>query len=169
MRKIRRFLSVSGMANVEQTLKEIVQWKPERNIFFDMTACAGSCVNGPKASHEYFTRSPPIRSHAIRQPGCEGPRQISLDISRHYEARTIIQSEYTELQLTEALRTLGKYSAEDELNCGGLRIRFLPRLCTRADRWQRGAHDVRHIHTQAGAEKSLCAAAKYAVRRCHCR
>lgn len=114
-----QFLSVSGMENVEQTLKEIVQWKPDRSVFFDMSACAGSCVNGPKASHDTSLARRRYEVMQCASSGCEGPRQISLDISRHYEARTIIQSEYTELQLTEALRTLGKYSAEDELNCAG--------------------------------------------------
>jgi hypothetical protein len=39
--------------------------------------------------------------------------------NRHYSASPVARNEYSELQLQEALRTVGKYSAEDELNCGG--------------------------------------------------
>jgi len=47
-----QFMAISGMPNVEQTLKDISKWKPEHSIFFEMSACAGSCVNGPKAARD---------------------------------------------------------------------------------------------------------------------
>jgi transcriptional regulator with PAS, ATPase and Fis domain len=84
-----------------------------------MSACAGSCVNGPKASLD--TSLARRRNEVIQRarPGGEAPRQLSIDLAHHYEAVEITHHEYTELQLTEALRTLGKHSAEDELNCAG--------------------------------------------------
>jgi iron only hydrogenase large subunit-like protein len=114
-----QFMSISGMPNVEQTLKDISQWKPEHNIFFEMSACAGSCVNGPKAARN--TSVAPRRYDIVHyaKPAGELPRQISLEIAHHYEASPVIRNEYTELQLSEALRTVGKYSADDELNCAG--------------------------------------------------
>jgi iron only hydrogenase large subunit-like protein len=114
-----QFLSVSGMENVEQTLKEIVQWKADHSIFFEMSACAGSCINGPKASLDISLARRRNEVIQCARPGIEAPRPVSLDIAHHYEAVQITQNEYTELQLTEALRTVGKHSAEDELNCAG--------------------------------------------------
>jgi PAS domain-containing protein len=114
-----QFLSVSGMKNVEQTLKEIVEWKTDHGIFFEMSACDGSCINGPKASLDTSLARRRYEVIQRAKPRGETPRQASFDVTHHYEAVTITQREYSELQLTEALRTVGKHSTEDELNCAG--------------------------------------------------
>jgi|CZKF01.1.fsa_nt_gi iron only hydrogenase large subunit-like protein len=114
-----QFMAFSGIANVEQALKGISEWKPEHNIFFELTACAGSCVNGPKAAR---TTSVARRRYDIlhyAKSGSEHPRKLALGIAGHYAASPIARNEYSEMQLQEVLRTVGKYSAEDELNCGG--------------------------------------------------
>ena len=114
-----QFMSFSGLANVEQALKGIAEWKPEHNIFFELTACAGSCVNGPKAGRNTSVARRRYDILHYAKPAGEFPRKLSLGIDRHYEASPVARNEYSELQLQEALRTVGKYSAEDELNCGG--------------------------------------------------
>ena len=114
-----QFMSFSGLANVEQALKGIAEWKPEHNIFFELTACAGSCVNGPQAGRNTSVARRRYDILHYAKPAGEFPRKLSLGIDRHYEASPVARNEYSELQLQEALRTVGKYSAEDELNCGG--------------------------------------------------
>jgi len=116
-----QFMAISGMSNVEQalTLKDISNWKSGQRVFFEMSACAGSCVNGPKAARDTSLARRRYGVIQYARPAGELPRQVSLDIAHHYEAAPVIRNEYTELQLQEALRTVGKYSAEDELNCAG--------------------------------------------------
>jgi iron only hydrogenase large subunit-like protein len=114
-----QFLAISGMPNVEQALKEISTWKPEHSIFFEMSACAGSCVNGPKAARDTSLTRRRYDVIQYARPAGEFPRKLSLDIACEYAASPVIRKEYSELQLQEALRTIGKYSAEDELNCSG--------------------------------------------------
>ena len=113
------FMSFSGISNVEKALKDISVWKPEHNIFFELTACAGSCVNGPKArsSKSVALRRYEIVNYAKLPDNL--PREASIEITRHYTAAPVARAEYSEVQLLEAMRTVGKYSAEDELNCGG--------------------------------------------------
>ena len=114
-----QFMSFSGLANVDQALKGISEWKPDHNIFFELTACAGSCVNGPKAARN---KSVARRRYDIvhyAKLAADLPRKLSLGIDGQYSANPVARNEYSELQLQEALRTVGKYSAEDELNCGG--------------------------------------------------
>jgi iron only hydrogenase large subunit-like protein len=114
-----RFMSFSGLSNVEQALKGISEWKPEHNIFFELTACAGSCVNGPKAARNTSVARRRYDIVHYAKPAAEFPRKLSLGIDGHYDASPVARNEYSELQLQEALRTVGKYSVEDELNCGG--------------------------------------------------
>jgi iron only hydrogenase large subunit-like protein len=114
-----QFMSFSGISNVEQALKGVSEWKPEHNIFFELTACAGSCVNGPKASRKSSVARRRYDIVHYAKPAADLPRKLSLGIEGHYAASPVARNEYSELQLQEALRTVGKYSAEDELNCGG--------------------------------------------------
>jgi iron only hydrogenase large subunit-like protein len=114
-----QFMSFSGLANVEQALKGISEWKPEHNIFFELTACAGSCVNGPKAARNTSVARRRYDIINYAKPAAELPRKLSLGIDGHYAASPIPRNEYSEQQMQEALRTVGKYSVDDELNCGG--------------------------------------------------
>jgi iron only hydrogenase large subunit-like protein len=114
-----QYMAFSGLANVEQALKGIAEWKPEHNIFFELTACAGSCVNGPKAAHNISVARRRYEILHYAKPSAEFPRTLSLGIDRQYTSSPVARNEYSELQMQEALRTVGKYSAEDELNCGG--------------------------------------------------
>jgi PAS domain-containing protein len=113
------FVAVSGMDNVGQALRDVLKWTPERSIFFEMSACAGSCINGPKAARitSVARRRYDIVQHA--KLAIEFPRKPSLSIAEQYDAAPAARNEYSELQLQDALRTVGKYSVEDELNCGG--------------------------------------------------
>jgi iron only hydrogenase large subunit-like protein len=114
-----QYMAFSGLANVEQALKGIAEWKPEHNIFFELTACAGSCVNGPKAAHNTSVARRRYEILHYAKPAGEFPRTLTLGIDRQYTASPVARNEYSEQQMQEALRTVGKYSAEDELNCGG--------------------------------------------------
>jgi iron only hydrogenase large subunit-like protein len=112
-------MSFSGIANVEQALKGIAEWRPEHNIFLELTGCAGSCVNGPKAARNRSIARRRFEVLEYARPADDAPRAGSLAQTRPYAAAHVARNEYSEMQITEALRSVGKYSVEDELNCGG--------------------------------------------------
>ncbi len=114
-----KFLAVSGMENVEQTLKDLSKWNPEHGIFFEMSACTGSCINGPKALRETSVAQRRYEVVQYAKPATGSARKQPIEISQLYEAAPVIRKEYSEMQLSEALRTVGKYSTDDELNCAG--------------------------------------------------
>jgi iron only hydrogenase large subunit-like protein len=114
-----QIMSFSGIANVEQSLKGLMEWKPEQSIFLELTACAGSCVNGPKSARSLSVARRRYQIVEFAQPAAETPRPPLMDIVQHYAPSPVQLEEYTETQIRDALRTVGKYSAEDELNCGG--------------------------------------------------
>ena len=115
-----QIMAFSGVANVEQALKGLGEWKPRHSIFLEMTACAGSCVNGPKSAHNLSMARRRYEVVQFAQPPAESSsRRASIDMVQHYAPSPVPKAEYTETEIRDALRTVGKYSAEDELNCGG--------------------------------------------------
>ena len=114
-----QFMSFSGLANVEQALKGISEWNPEHNIFFELTACAGSCVNGPKAARNTSVARRRYDIVHYAKPAAEYPRKLALGIDGSYAPSPVARNDYSELQMQEALRSVGKHSVDDELNCGG--------------------------------------------------
>lgn len=114
-----QIMSFSGVANVEQALKGLTEWKPEHSIFLELTACAGSCINGPKSARNLSVARRRYEIEHFARPPAEKQSRTPVDIVQHYAPSPVSRVEYTETQIREALRTVGKYSAEDELNCGG--------------------------------------------------
>lgn len=117
--KSSQVMSFSGIPNVEQALKGIAEWRPDHNIFLELTACAGSCVNGPKAARNMSIAKRRFEILQYAKSSGELPRATTTAATRPYKAVPLPRDEYSEMQITEALRSVGKYSAEDELNCGG--------------------------------------------------
>lgn len=115
----RNFMSFSGLQNVEQALKGVAEWQPDHSIFFELTACAGSCVNGPKAARNTSVARRRYDVVQYARPAESLPRPISVSAAQQYKPMPIVRDEYTDLQLRDALRLVGKYTPEDELNCGG--------------------------------------------------
>lgn len=114
-----QFQSFSGLDNVEQILHDVDRWHPEHNIFFELTACAGSCINGPKAS---TATSVARRRYEVVQSARTAsslPRTAIVPIAEHYDAAPVEQARFGELQVVEALHTIGKFCVDDELDCGG--------------------------------------------------
>jgi iron only hydrogenase large subunit-like protein len=112
-------MSFSGIANVEQALKGIAEWRPEHNIFLELTACAGSCVNGPKAARNLSIAKRRFAVLKYARPADSTTTIGRLAQTRPYMAAPVQSVDYSEMQITEAMRSVGKYSADDELNCGG--------------------------------------------------
>jgi iron only hydrogenase large subunit-like protein len=151
--KSAQVMSFSAIANVEQALKGIAAWRPEENIFLELTACAGSCVNGPKAARntsiakrrfEVLRYAKPGDGEAQTQTAGREPRPgAGLAATEPYAVAPVQREEFSELQVVEALRSVGKYSAEDELNCGGCGYE--------------SCRDFAHALIARNAERMMCA------------
>ncbi len=113
-----QFMAFSGIPNIEQALEGVKDWRPGYSLFLEMTACAGSCVNGPKAVHKGSVARRRYSIVNYARPAAT-PEEASIRIAEHYAPRPVKLGECTNAQLLDALHTVGKYSAADELNCGG--------------------------------------------------
>jgi iron only hydrogenase large subunit-like protein len=88
-------MSFSGIANVEQALKGIAEWRPEHNIFLELTGCAGSCVNGPKAARNRSIARRRFEVLEYARPADDAPRAGSLAQTRPYAAAHVARNEYS--------------------------------------------------------------------------
>jgi hypothetical protein len=113
-----RFTPVSGIPAIKQAIGEIHDWTPTENVFVELLACAGGCINGPKASRDLGTlrkRYAILESLKPDRPLCTGPVSISESVPVNRPTRP----QFTEPQIREALRSVGKLNTQDERNCGG--------------------------------------------------
>ncbi len=115
------FMSFSGLAAVEKALDGLEEMDPHHGLFLELLACEGGCINGPKVTRQgsTVTKRHRILHHARFPEGQAVPRQPEIDISCPVIPLPLDHTPPTETQISEVLRSIGKRSLEDELNCGG--------------------------------------------------
>jgi iron only hydrogenase large subunit-like protein len=113
-----QFISFSGIRRLEKALQGLDELRPEDNLFLELSACFGGCVNGPKS----LTRAATVckRYKVAHSTGSvSGDTVLDMDISETYLSEPVPVPVYSEGQIRWALRQVGKDSEKDELNCGG--------------------------------------------------
>lgn len=114
------FMSFSGLEAVENALDGLEEIHSQ-GLFLELLACEGGCINGPKVTRPGSTVA---KRHRVlttaRFPEADQvPRLPAIDIRCPIEARPLSQELPSEARLGEVLRSIGKRSIMDELNCGG--------------------------------------------------
>lgn len=114
-----RYIAVSGLDNMSRVLAAIDPHQgDERKFFIEALACHGGCVNGPVMHKDSSAIDVLLATDAISGRQTSLGRQIPVDITRHYRQWQIEKREPGEAELLKALESVGKFSKEDELNCG---------------------------------------------------
>jgi len=116
----RSLMAFSGLSAIRKALDGLEELKPDNGLFLELLACEGGCVNGPKVARHDATiiKRRRILSSAAR-PEIALPRPPQIEIASNFAAAPPPAVQYSDSQIREALRTVGKYSLDDELNCGG--------------------------------------------------
>ena len=115
-----QFMAFSGIANIRRVLDELDASKLKSPLFLELLACDGGCVNGPavgKNSGTAMKRYDVINYSKYSEK--EIPQKPQIDITTDWDIEPVEKNEYTEQQIREALRAVGKFSIADELNCSG--------------------------------------------------
>ena len=113
-------MAFSGLSAIKKALDGIEAMKPDNGLFLELLACEGGCVNGPKVLRRDATvlkRHRVLRS--VTPSGVAFPRAPLVATPTDFTVAPVVTARYPDLQIREALRNVGKFSAEDELNCGG--------------------------------------------------
>ncbi len=113
-------MAFSGLGAIRKALDGLDGVRPEAGLFLELLACEGGCVNGPKAAQRDATVMKRRRVlRPVAQPGLAWPRRSTLEIRSEFSVVPPVQTQYPDAKIREALRTVGKLSPDDELNCGG--------------------------------------------------
>ena len=113
-------MAFSGIGAIKKALDGIEEMKPDNGLFLELLACEGGCVNGPKVQRRDATvmkRHRVLRSVATN--GVVFPRSPSTETPTDFRIAPVALVRYPDSQIREALRNVGKFSPDDELNCGG--------------------------------------------------
>jgi PAS domain S-box-containing protein len=87
----------------------------------ELMACSGGCLNGPVLEGRASVAV--ARQRVQRYAAARGQQQIPEpsewpDLYREYSDRSVEEPVFTEELIRGVLQQVGKYAAEDELNCG---------------------------------------------------
>jgi iron only hydrogenase large subunit-like protein len=114
------FVSFSGLKNVRTALEGITPEDLKENLFIEALACEGGCINGPLCTDRGYTIKKRLTIiNTAQYPNKKFPRTPSLPIAEFVSDSTVKVPVYTENEITDALRQVGKLSLKDEFNCGG--------------------------------------------------
>jgi len=121
--------TVTGLQNCMDLLKNFCNLdEKQRPKFVEMLACNGGCLGGPCGVTKYDTYSKKHEllgfyrrgEHYIKKKRDAVPRPTlpSQDLVRKFEKRKVKMPMPDEEQIKNILAQSGKYTPEDELNCG---------------------------------------------------
>ncbi len=116
-----RFMTISGINEIHDTLDGFEVNSLKSPLFMELLSCPGGCVNGPGTSHK---NSGAFRRILVEEYADTANPTIADDIQKKVSSlkgtlpgNTSKQISYTEEEIRVALRSVGKYSITDELNC----------------------------------------------------
>ena len=113
-----RYISVSGLQNLDRMLSGYFGATSSRKIFLEALACPGGCINGPVNPPGSASLETIMESDRISAMKSSTGRESSEKINGSITADKVKSAEPSEQEISAALARVGKYSREDELNCG---------------------------------------------------
>lgn len=115
------YIAIDGAERCKETLAEIDNLE---NVFLELNICQSSCINGPCSLNKDNTAiiaNSKIRNYVRNNSLTNNAANVKdeeVDISHEYKEEKLHSIEPTEEQIKEVLAKTGKFTKEDELNCG---------------------------------------------------
>jgi uncharacterized Fe-S cluster-containing protein len=97
-----------------------------KNYCIEMNICKGSCINGPDyptRSGNFYEREDRLHRYVMRQEEYEletssEKSTVLIKTDRRFTDKSWTSQKPSEKELEEILNAMGKYSPQDQLNCG---------------------------------------------------
>jgi iron only hydrogenase large subunit-like protein len=114
------YISLSGISEIRMALESLEKVEDGRTVVMELLACKGGCVNGPLCA----SKDPVLarRRTVLAVSGGAVMPELNPDpasISESYAPAVMDRFAFSEDELRAQLRSIGKTSEEDMLNCGG--------------------------------------------------
>ena len=121
----QKYLSVDGIDQCKEILREL-QTGGYENYFIEMNACKNGCIGGPysqKREKKLLDALIGIRESSMENGQPDYQRDYHIEIPEVPERKFVQEEIYpgktvTKEQIIHVLQEMGKYTKEDELNCG---------------------------------------------------
>ena len=114
-------VSVSGIDQIPSVLEGISATSLKEPLFIEFLACAGGCVNGPGTSVSGSTALKQLAVVDYANPAENTASSSILDkpinLKAKLEIAKPVANVFSQEDIRKALRSVGKYSSADELNC----------------------------------------------------
>lgn len=112
---------ITGIYSLQDELKHIDINNLHRPTFLECLACYGGCVSGPCTSNK--SSGLQKRMEILKETSFDevALRKPQYNIAENYKSQDIDDGgrKFEEADIRKVLTKIGKYSIEDELNCGG--------------------------------------------------
>ncbi|EOS41119.1 4Fe-4S dicluster domain-containing protein [Lachnospiraceae bacterium] len=111
---------VDGLGNCMEMLECLKRGELE-HCFIEANVCEGGCTKGPASARwntSYVKAKIKIEKEVSHKAARNLPEMSAEELHKTFEDRSIRESYPTEEEIQEILRSVGKYTKEDELNCG---------------------------------------------------
>lgn len=113
-----KYISIDGIDTAKKTLQDIIDGKIH-HCFIEMSACHGSCVNGPVSKkNQSLVKSNLAIENATGNEDFDQIKTSEVDIFKNYNPYAIIHAIPSESEIEKTLCLMGKVNKESQLNCG---------------------------------------------------
>ncbi len=116
----QKSISITGFKRCKDFFNNISQSLDNIKII-EMLMCDSGCINGPAVSSDLslVKRMDLIYSHIFnKKPSLFDYSKIDIDVERIFTDKSFYKKLPTENEIQNLMKKIGKYSKEDELNCG---------------------------------------------------
>lgn len=113
------YMCFSGIECIINALREIESKPASRQLFIELLACPGGCINGPAMHHKSATvnkRNSIVANVSSQVDSSSLPGRLS--VSARLQISPVVKTFHSEATIRSALQSVGKTSSRDELNCG---------------------------------------------------
>ncbi|OJF76446.1 MAG: Fe-S cluster protein [Treponema sp. CETP13] len=116
-----RFMTVTGLDSIPDIFGGLKPEELKRPLFIELLSCPGGCINGPGTRNG---KSAAIKRVQLLDYAESAEKTLSdkvlsdkVDLTGTLPVVADSVEEYSEEEIQGALRSVGKYTVEDELNC----------------------------------------------------
>lgn len=95
------------------------------NVFVEANICTGNCIGGPKMvtnDFDYYKRVQKVNEYINAKSSIKDSESnseyIHIDLMKEFTNKSPIKKKFTDDDIKEIMREMGKFTEEDELNCG---------------------------------------------------